>query len=205
MIFQDRKEAGQKLAQPLKQYKNALVLGLARGGVILAVEIGKSLHLPVDVLVVRKIGAPDNEELAIGAIGDVGAPYLNEELIALLGVSKEYIAQEGKRQRAIVQERKRLYSKDKPPLKLSGKTVILVDDGIATGASMKMAIQVVKAQHPSKLIVAVPVASPDSLKEIEKMADEVICLYAPASFEAVGAFYREFPQVTDQELIASLR
>lgn len=208
MIFQDRREAGQELAQRLHAYSKApetLVLGLARGGLLVAAEVAKVLHLPLDALVVRKIGAPDQPELALGAVASTGNPYYNDSLIALLGVSKDYLRREVERQRALIAERMQAYHSGKKPLPIIGKTLLVIDDGIATGATMKMAIQLLKVAHPKKIVVAVPVASEEALHEISKEVDELICLYQPTYFGAVGAFYRHFEQVTDQEIIELLK
>lgn len=204
MIFQDRIEAGKKLAEALSSYrgkKDVVLLGLARGGVVVAHAAAKELDLPFDVIIVRKIGAPDNPELALGAIAEKGRGIFNEELITLLGVSKEFIKREIEREREVVKQRKEKFLQGKEPLSLEEKIAILIDDGIATGASMKVAIESVKAQKAKKIVVAVPVAASDSLKEISEMVDEVICVSKPPHFPAVGAFYREFKQVTDEEIL----
>lgn len=207
MIFQDRREAGQELAKKLVSYSqapNTLILGLARGGLIVAAEIAKALQLPLDALVVRKIGAPDQPELALGAVASTGDPFYNDSLIALLGVSKEYLKREVERQRSLIEQRLRSYYSKRKPLPVTGKTLLVVDDGIATGATMKMAVLLLKAARPAKLVVAVPVASQEALQEISKEVDELICLYRPAYFGAVGAFYRHFEEVTDREIIELL-
>lgn len=204
MNFENRKEAGQQLAERLQAFagaKETLVLGLARGGVIVANEIAAALHLPLDALIVKKIGAPDQPELALGAVASSGNPYYNDSLIALLGVSKEYLRREIERQKTVIDERMRAYYSNKKPLPVAGKTLIVVDDGIATGATMKMAIQLLKASKAGKIIVAVPVASAESLRAITPEVDEVICLSCPSYFGAVGAFYRHFEEVTDREII----
>ncbi|NGX37658.1 MAG: putative phosphoribosyl transferase [Chlamydiae bacterium] len=205
MIFQNRSEAGRKLAEKLEHYHgqdNVVVMGLARGGVVVAHEIASTLELPFDVVVVRKVGAPDNEELALGAVTDQGKGIFNDELITLLGVSKEYLRKEAEKQKELVKQRKELYLKGRKAMDPANKTVILVDDGIATGASMRVAIDAVKAQNAAKIVLAVPVASAESLAEISKIVDEVVCLSAPRTFHAVGAFYKEFSQVSDAEVEA---
>jgi len=203
VIFQDRREAGQKLAQQMQHLhhaKDTIILGLARGGVAVAAELAESLHLPFDVLVVRKIGAPGNEELALGAVASVGEPVFNEHLIALLGVSPEYLKSSVEREREKIKQRLALYLGGRKAPVLKGKTVVIVDDGIATGASMRAAIQAVRSEKPTKIILAVPVAAPDSLSALRSLVDETICLYSPSFFEAVGAFYKHFEQVSDEQV-----
>jgi putative phosphoribosyl transferase len=208
LIFKDRKEAGKQLAQALEKYKNqpeAVVVGLARGGVIVAFEVAKALRLPLDVLVVRKIGAPGNEELALGAITEKGEAFYNERLVSMLHVSKDYLVQQGKKERQLAEKRSSLYRRGHPPIDLQGKTIILVDDGIATGATTRAAIKALKARKVKKMILAVPVAAPDSLHQLEKEVNEVCCLSSPSFFEAVGASYEHFDQATDEEIIRLLK
>lgn len=205
MLFQNRKEAGERLAEELKSYLDhpkTLVMGLARGGVVVAAAVARELHLPLDVIVVRKVGAPDNEELALGAVTETGQGSFNDDLIGMLGVSKEYIKREVERQKTLAQQRSKLYRSHRPGLPIEGQTVILVDDGIATGASAKVAIAHLRAKHPIKIVLAVPVAAPDSLQAISKLVDETHCLFSPSHFQAVGAFYKEFGQVEDEEIIS---
>jgi len=207
MFFQDRTDAGMQLAEKLQAYKgqkDALVIGLARGGVVTAAPIAKALHLPLNVLVVRKIGAPGNPELAIGAITQNGDGVWNEHLIASLGVSKQYIQQEVAKEMALAKKRVALYHKNCPLIDVKGKTVLLVDDGIATGASMRAAIQSLRASSVKKIVLAIPVAAPDSLYEIQKTVDETVCLYHPPFFAAVGQFYRVFDQTSEEEIISIL-
>lgn len=205
MQFVDRVDAGKKLAaQLLRAYKgqrDTLVLGLARGGVVVAHEVAALLGLPLHVIVVRKIGAPGNEELALGAISTSGEGIFNERLIGLLGATQEYLKATVEREKGIAQKRLALYQGSAPPPQIKDKTVLLVDDGIATGASMKVAIQAVRSQGAKKIVLAVPVAASDSLRQIEPKVDEVVCLSVPPFFEAVGAFYRVFDQTTDEEII----
>ncbi|NGX26342.1 MAG: putative phosphoribosyl transferase [Chlamydiae bacterium] len=208
MIFQNRMEAGKELAKQLASYqdsKDAIAVGLARGGVVVAVALARALNISLDVIVVRKIGAPDNPELALGAIAEKGRGAFNDELIALLGVSKEYIKKETERQREIVKMRKELYLQGRKNQDFTGKTVLLVDDGIATGASMKVAIESVKEQNAGKIVVATPVAPPEARQAIALLVDEVVCLSEPSRFPAVGAFYKEFGQVSDEEIINLIR
>ncbi len=203
MLFKNRQEAGSQLAARLQAYKelgDVLVLGLARGGVVTACEVAKALHLPLNVVVVRKVGAPYNEELALGAVTASGEGIFNDHLIAVLGVSPEYLKREVEKQKKLAQQRLDFYRGSLPAPDLEGKSVILVDDGIATGASMRVAIRSVRGEKAKKIILAVPVASPDSLRQIEKEVDEVVCLSCPSFFEAVGSFYRDFGQTSDEEI-----
>ncbi len=207
MLFNDRHDAGKQLAEQLKKYKDrkdVIVLGLTRGGVFTAFEIASGLKIPLNVVVVKKIGAPGNPELALGAIAELGNGVFNEHLIGLLGVSREYLASEVERQKMVVKERLDLYRGNMEAPEIRGKTVILVDDGIATGASMRAAIESVRAGKAKKIVLAVPVASPDSLQNIEKEVDEVVCLDTPVFFEAVGNCYRLFDQTTDEEIVRLL-
>lgn len=204
LLFKDRQDGGRQLAAQLSKYrdqKDVLVLGLARGGVVTAFEVASGLNLPLNVIVVRKIGAPGNEELALGAIAEHGEGIFNEHLIGILGVPSDHLKKEIQRQKKILKERLDLYRGDTPAPVIKGKTVILVDDGIATGASMRVAIKSVRDGEAKKIVLAIPVAAPDSLRKIEKEVDEVVCLSSPAFFEAVGAFYRVFDQTSDEEVI----
>jgi putative phosphoribosyl transferase len=207
MIFRDRSDAGKQLSSKLGNLKgsDAVVIGLARGGVIVAAEVATALGLPLDLLIIKKIGAPENEELALGAVSEEGIGVFNDHLIAMLGVSKEYLRKEIEKKRELIKGARTSFLKGHPPVELDGKTVILVDDGIATGASMKAAIRVARAHKAKKVILAVPVAASESLKEMGSEVDEVICLHSPSNFYAVGAFYKQFPQVTDREVAALLQ
>jgi putative phosphoribosyl transferase len=208
ILFKDRRDGGHQLAQQLLKYKgqkDTIVLGLARGGVVVAAEVATALHLPLNVIVVRKIGAPNNEELAVGAIAEHGEGIFNDHLIALIGVSSEYLQREIERQKKILQERLILYRGSASPLELKGKMVILVDDGLATGASMRAAIESVRSAAVKKIILAVPVAAPDSLDQMRRDVDEVVCLSSPPSFQAVGSFYRVFDATSDSEIVQLLQ
>lgn len=207
MIFNDRADAGRLLALRLLSYKganNVVVLGLARGGVIVASEIAKSLNLPLNVVVVRKVGAPRNEELALGAVTEKGVGVFNNDLIAALGVSILYLQEETKKQQKLALARATLYRKNHPFPSLQNKIVVLVDDGIATGSSMRAALNMVKSEGAKKIIVAVPVAAADALRVFQREVDEVVCLSSPAFFESVGSFYKTFPQCTDEEIFQVL-
>lgn len=207
MLFRDRKEAGKKLASALEVYKEnpeTVVLGLARGGVAVAAEIAQALHLPLGVVVVRKIGAPGNEELAVGAVTQFGEQVWNQQIIAMLAVSQEYLLRESMRQQKIAQERSSLYLQGKASVSLREKRVILVDDGIATGASVRAAIVSLKKEGVKEIVLAVPVAAPDTMEKMRKEVDKAISLHAPYSFSSVGSFYKEFPQVSDEEVVLLL-
>lgn len=204
MLFRDRVDAGNKLALALEIYKNrkdCVVLGLARGGIVVAERVADHLNLPLDVLIVKKMGAPDNEELAIGAVTDTGEAFLNQDIIAHLGLSSAYIENERKQQHNAAQTRGKQYRGKRSPLVVKSKTVLLVDDGIATGASMHVAVDTIWQRGAHKVIVCVPVAASESLARLKTAVDDVVCLDAPIDFEAVGIFYRDFAQTTDQEVI----
>lgn len=208
MLFQDRQDAGQKMVALLEKYKDntqAIILALPRGGVVVAYEVAKALNLPLDLVVPRKIGAPGNPEFAIGAIAEDGEPIFNQEIVSAYGITKEYIDSEVEKERKEAKRRLKTYRGDRPPLELKDKIAILIDDGIATGATMQAAIRSVKAKGAKKIIVAVPVTAQDSLKQIQSEVDEVIYLDAPLFFGAVGAFYKEFDQTTDEEVIELMK
>lgn len=203
MLFRDRAEAGQRLGQKLKAYANrqdVLVLGLPRGGVPVAFEVAMMLNAPLDVLIVRKLGVPGHEELAMGAIASSGVRILNEEIINSLGVSEEAIARTAAQEQLVLECREWAYRGKRPPLSLSDRTVILVDDGLATGATMYAATIAIKQQHPQKIVVAVPVSAPETCNELSVEVDEIICVETPRPFHAVGLWYEKFPQTTDAEV-----
>lgn len=203
MIFKDRRDAGRKLISKLAQFKNdpnVIVIGLPRGGVITASEIAQGLNLPLDLIVPRKIGAPYNPELAIGAITEDGEGIFDNKLISSLNVSQKYIDQEIEKEKEEAKRRIKEYRGDRPPLNLQNKIAILVDDGVATGSTMLAAIKSAKAKGAKKIIVAVPTTAQDSLKKIKKEVDEVVYLDAPFFFGAVGAFYEVFDQTIDEEV-----
>lgn len=206
-IYKDRVEAGQELAKLLQKYRDdpeAIVIGIPRGGVVVADQIAKELHLNLDILCPRKIGAPGNPELAIGSVTATGETFFDSHLIQRLGVSKEYIKKIVEMETKEAERRSKAYRKNRPPLDLNGKIAILVDDGLATGSSMKTAIQAAHAKKSKKIVVAVPVSPPDTLVEIREMVDEVICPLAPPFFMAVGEFYEEFYPTDDQTVIQVL-
>jgi len=206
-MFVDRVEAGRKLAEKLESigpFENPIILALPRGGVPVAYEVAKRLHAPLDVIIVRKLGAPFNREFAIGALveGEPERVVLNEEAVYQLGVGKEYLDQVVGEEREELHRRQTQYRGSQNPLEnLSGKTVILIDDGIATGYTMKAALAAIREQNPASVIVAVPVAPPDTLPEMERLADRVVVLETPEPFWAVGAHYERFDQTSDEEVI----
>lgn len=204
MIFKDRQDAGKQLSEKLAHYKdnpNTIVLGLPRGGVVVAFEIAQALHLPMDIIVPRKIGAPGNPELAIGAITEDGESIFDERMILDYGISQDYLANERQKEKQEALRRLHLYRGTRPPLRLENKIAILVDDGIATGATMRAAIKSAKAKGSLKIIVAIPTAAKDSLEKIKKEANEILCLDTPPLFFAIGEFYQDFPQIEDKEVI----
>jgi len=208
MIYKDRKHAGKKLADKLQHYRDkadVIVLGLPRGGVTVACEIAKALHCPLDILIVRKIGFPGRPELAAGAVSETGTVVINEDIVSVYGVSREYLERETARQKEEIARRIDLYRGGKGIPSRAGKTVILVDDGVATGATIKAAISTLTEERIAKLVVALPVASQDAEQEIATMVDELICLQTPAGFMAVGNYYHDFTQVEDEDVLAMLK
>jgi erythromycin esterase-like protein/predicted phosphoribosyltransferase len=206
-LFRDRREAGRLLAEKLAAYANrpdVLVLALPRGGVPVAYEVARALGAPLDVFVVRKLGVPGYEELAMGAVATGGVRVLNEQLVERLGIPEQMIDAVAARERQELARRERLYRGGRPPPDVRGRTVILVDDGLATGATMHAAIQALRQQHPARIVVAVPTASPETCEEMKAKADDVICAITPEPFNAVGRWYRDFSQTTDEEVGALL-
>jgi len=208
MTFADREEAGRsllKLLRPL-QLTHPLILALPRGGVPVAFEIAAGLNAEMDVLIVRKLGAPDQPELAIGAVIDGGRPeiLLNERLVARLGVSEDYLKGEVDDQLREIERRKEKYRGARPDPLIEGRPVIVVDDGIATGATVKAALTALRRRNPSRLVLAIPLAPPDALDGLRSLVDEVVCPLLPEDFQAVGQFYEDFHAVEDREVIALL-
>ncbi len=205
MVFADRFEAGELLAQRLQEYSDdpqTIVIALPRGGVPVAAVIAKKLHLPLDIFFVKKIPSPYNPEAAIGAISENGEEFINERAVAMLNVARHYIdEQEAKILEKIAQKRA-LYNKARKEIR--GKRVILVDDGVATGASMYLAAQALKNEGAKEVIIAVPVAPPDSIALLKEVADRVVVLDIPVDFMAVGQFYRDFHQLSDEEVMELL-
>jgi len=208
MRFRDRQEAGQLLAQALtflERKKDVIVLGIPRGGMVVAAEVARVIGAPLDVYITRKIGAPHNPELAIGAIASSGDVVLDAGLIESLGVSPEYVQGETERQRREIERRLKKYRGNRPAQKLSGRTVLLVDDGVATGATTLAAIRALKKQELAELVLAIPVGPPDAIARLKEGVDRLVCLDAPQPFWAVGAFYEVFDQTSDEEVVRLLR
>jgi putative phosphoribosyl transferase len=207
MLFRDRPDAGRQLASRLAGYRprTPLVLALPRGGLPVAFEVARALDAPLDLVVTRKLGAPGQPELAIGAIAEGGVTLLNERIVGLLGVTDDEIARAVAREGVELERRARLYREGRPPPEVRGRVVLLVDDGIATGATARAALRAVRENGPASLVLAVPVCAPDSLAVLTEEADEVVCLAAPEDFYAVGQFYDRFDQTTDAEVIDLLR
>ncbi len=207
-MFANRHDAGRQLAERLshREHEHPLVLGLPRGGVVVAAEIARGLHCDLEVLVVRKLGAPGQPELAIGAVTDGDHPQhiLNEPVIRTLGVDRDYLDQEIKRQLVEVARRQAMYRGGRAPIHWSGRLVIVVDDGIATGATVRAGIQALRSSGAEAIVLAVPVAPPEVAHSLSQDVEELICIETPTPFAAVGAFYEDFSQTTDAEVIALL-
>jgi len=206
--FKDRVDAGMQLAQKLMQYKNdpnGIVLGLPRGGVPVAAEVANALHVPLDIVVTRKIGAPFNEELAVGALTQDGDVIWNEMIMQMNQLTPEDLTDTIAKETKEAQRRLQLYRHGRRPLELKGKTVFLIDDGIATGATMRAAIQYAKMHGAAKIIVAVPVAVIEAFEALKNTVDEMISLLLPKIFLGVGAFYDSFGQTSDQEVITIMQ
>ena len=201
--FQDRSQAGQLLAKALTPYakrSDVIVLGLPRGGVPVAIEVAGKLHAPLDVFIVRKLGVPGHSELAMGAIATGGVRVLNEEVVDELGISPLTIDAVAAEEQKELARRELAYRGHEVSPNLRGKIVILVDDGIATGSTMRAAVRAIRRQQPARIVVAVPTAAASSCTSLEREADEVIALLKPEEFYAVGEWYESFPQTTDQEV-----
>jgi putative phosphoribosyl transferase len=207
MIFKDRQDAGRWLAKNLTTYANeanVMVLGIPRGGVPVAFEIAMALRAPLDVFLSRKLGVPGQEELAFGAVAAGDGRFLDQEIIQAAGISAEQIERITQATWAKLDERARLYRGQQPPISVEGRTVILVDDGIATGASIYAAIHALRQMNPKKLVVAVPVAPNSTCNWLRSSVDELVVAHAPQHFYAVGQFYDHFSQTTDEEVVALL-
>ena len=203
MFFQDRTDAGRILARYLTKYKDrpdVVVLALPRGGVPVAYEIAKALNAPLDIFLVRKLGVPGQEEVAMGAIATGGIRVLNEELIRHLNMPPELVDAITAREQQEIERRERVYRGDKPAPDIRGRTVIVVDDGLATGSTMLAALAALRQQQPARLIVAVPTAPPETCDSLRSYADEVVCAVTPDPFRSVGSWYRGFDQTTDDEV-----
>ena len=204
MKFADRSDAGRRLAGKLMHLKERqpVILALPRGGVAIGFEIAQALGAPLDIVLVRKIGVPWQLELAVGAVSDGAAPetFIDWDLAAALEIPESYLEVETARQLAEIERRRETYCADRPRAEIKEHTAIVVDDGIATGATMRVALRATRSRGPSHLVVAVPVAPPDTLAELSKTADEAVCLETPIGLGAIGFYYRDFHQMTDAEV-----
>lgn len=201
--FLNRATAGRMLATRLQRYAgegDVLVLALPRGGVPVGFEVAAALKAELDVLIVRKLGVPGHEEFAMGAIASGGAQYLNEDVVRRMGIGPQAVEAVLQAERAELARREKLYRGARPPLKIEGRTVILVDDGMATGASIQAAVTALRSQQPKRIVVAVPVAPADAAQRLADVADEFVCVQTPANFYAVGQFYGDFGQTSDAEV-----
>jgi putative phosphoribosyl transferase len=208
VLFGDRSDAGRRLAARLNAWRgrNPVVLALPRGGVPIGFEIARVLRAPLDLVLVRKIGAPGEPEFAIGAVSDGDRPelVLDEQLVARLGITRDYIEDAKAAEVAELERRRSVYLKGRPPVPVTGRPVIVVDDGIATGATMLSALRATRRRDPAHLLLAVPVAPRDVVRRLRRTVDEIVCLHTPKHLSAVGAYYRAFPQLCDGEVIALL-
>ncbi|HVX40304.1 MAG TPA: phosphoribosyltransferase [Gemmatimonadaceae bacterium] len=201
--YADRADAGRRLATYLEKYaghRDVIVLALPRGGVPVGFEVAQALDVPLDVFVVRKLGLPWQEELAVGAIASGGAVVLNDDVVRLSGITREQIDRVTRVEEAELRRREQEYRGDRPFPDLTGKTVILVDDGLATGATMRAAVEALRREGPARVVVAVPVAAGETCRRLETVADDVVCAMTPDPFEAVGLWYHDFAQTSDAEV-----
>jgi len=208
MIFLNRTEAGKKLAARLTAYadrSDVMVLGLPRGGVPVAFEVARALHAPLDVFLSRKLGVPMQEELAFGALTSGGVRVLDRDIITEVGISEAEIEEVTERVKKELERRELVYRAGRPPLDVEGQAVILVDDGIATGSSIRAGVSALKQMKPARIVIAVPVAPASTCKRLRAEVDEVVCLHMPELFYAIGQFYEDFSQLTDEEVIELLR
>jgi predicted phosphoribosyltransferase len=206
-MFRNREDAARQLAEELKgrELHDPLVLAIPRGGVVTGAVLARELGADLDVVLSRKLRAPGQPELAVGAVSEDGQIYLNPDARQFLDLLKEYLAQQGRHQWAEITRRKKLFRSVRTPSPVAGRSVIVTDDGIATGSTMIAAPQTIKSQNPCEVLVAVPVASPERLKEVRRWCDDVVCLLSPQEFRAIGQFYEDFTQVEDQEVLQRLR
>lgn len=206
-MFRDREDAGRQLARTLKgrPLHNPLVLAIPRGGIVAGAVIARELGAELDVVLSRKLRAPGQPELALGAIAENGQVYLNPHIGEYFGDLDDYLIEEKRYQLAEIARRRKLFSAARPPASVAGKSVIVTDDGIATGATMIAALQTLQGEKTREVIVAVPVASPDSLEQIRPLCDDIVCLLEPETFWAIGQFYQDFTQVEDEQVVSLLR
>lgn len=211
MLFHDRREAGRELARGLLEHRDEealadpLVLALPRGGVPVGDEVARALGAPLDIIVARKIGAPFNPEVGVGALAGEGPPLYDERALAMLDLTADRLSPEVARERAEMHRREQLYRGARPAPDVKGRTVVVVDDGLATGVTARAALRAVRAMEPGRLVLAVPVGSPDAAEALAAEADTVVCPHRPQPFHAVGQWYQEFDQVGDDEVVAILR
>jgi predicted phosphoribosyltransferase len=201
--YRDRRHGGAELAARLGRFKgrnDVVVLGLPRGGVPVAHEVARTLGVPLDIFLVRKLGLPGHRELAMGAIASGGVRVLDDDVVTWYRVPEEVIDQVAREEQAELERREQSYREGRTPVELGGRVVLLIDDGLATGSTMKAAVQAVRAYAPARIVVAVPVGAPDTCRELADVADEVVCARTPEHFAAVGLWYRDFSQVTDEEV-----
>jgi predicted phosphoribosyltransferase len=206
-LFRDRRDAGRQLAERFDAYadrSDVVVLALPRGGVPVGYEIALRAGAPLDVLVVRKLGVPGHSELAMGAIASGGIEIVDQRIVTMLGISRELFEHVERHERAELARRERVFRDQRPALDVATKTVILVDDGLATGASMAAAIDALRTRDPARIIVAVPVAPPDTCESLGRRADAIVCLHTPPDMHAIGLWYEDFTQTTDDEVRALL-
>lgn len=203
MLFKDRVDAGRKLARELSKYANrsdVLILALPRGGVPVAFEVAKELNVKMDVFIVRKLGVPGNEELAMGAIASDNIRVLNEDIVRSFQIPERVIDKVAENELRELERREHAYRGDRPKPEISGSIIILIDDGLATGATMRAAAAALKTKNPTKIVVAVPTAAPDTCEFFRREIDEVICVATPEPFYGVGAWYEDFSQTSDKEV-----
>jgi putative phosphoribosyl transferase len=207
-LFGNREDAGRRLAERLQRFKarRPVVLALPRGGVPVGLEVAKALEAPLDLVLVRKIGVPFQPELAYAAVVDGGRPetVVNEEVAAMLHLPEDYLAQETARHLEEIKRRRQLYLAGRPHAEVADHTAVIVDDGIATGTTVRAALKAVRRARPGKLVLAVPVAPPDTIEALRKDADEIVCLATPGGFGAISLYYADFHQVSDEEVVALL-
>ena len=201
--FRNRRDAGRVLAQKLSAFANrsdVLILALPRGGVPVAYEVALALNIPLDIMIVRKLGLPGREELAIGAIASGGIRVVNDDIIRVLSIPKEIVNVVVQRELQELERREHMYRGDRPAPDLRDRTVILIDDGLATGASMRAAVAALRSQHPARIVIAVPTAAPEACKALEFDVNEIVCAITPEPFLGVGRWYEDFSQVTDEQV-----
>ncbi|HLA25420.1 MAG TPA: phosphoribosyltransferase family protein [bacterium] len=207
MTFRDRREAGRRLAEALNGYRprRPFILAIPRGGIVVGYEVAVALDAPLDVVVPRKLRAPYNPELAVGAVAHDGSVYVDSPLVSSLRIPEEYLKEETATQLEEIRRRMRVYRGDRPQPALAGRAAIVVDDGIATGSTMIAALRAVRGMQPEVAAAAIPVAPPEGVESLRAEADDVVCLYTPTLFYAVGQFYDDFAQTTDDEVVFLLR